>query len=78
MYCLYIQPVTEKVLPVVPGLIVVSVPNVVAAVVPVPIVADKVVPESIEQKNRHTIFENRHLINHDGLTMESFPFITVF
>jgi hypothetical protein len=35
-------------LPVVPGLIVVPVPNVVAAFVPVPIVADKVLPETTE------------------------------
>jgi hypothetical protein len=45
---LYIQPLTEIGLPVVPGLTVVPVPNVVAAVVPILIVGEKVLTETTE------------------------------
>jgi hypothetical protein len=38
-------------IPVVMGLIVVPVPKVVAGVVPVPLVADKIVPETTESGN---------------------------
>ncbi len=42
-----------------PGLIVDPVPNVVAAVVPVPIVADTVVPESTEPEICLTIYKKQ-------------------